>query len=84
MKIVKLLQLHLEGFEEISNDEYGLFELRGTNRINGATVRAAVDAGWFGDGLSVDDVGKMTPVEVRKLAEDINDAYKKATEPDPN
>ena len=84
MKIVKLLQLHLEGFEEISNDEYQLFELRGANRINGATVRSAVSAGWFGDGLTVDDVGKMTPVEVRKLAEDINDAYKKATETDPN
>ena len=82
MRIIKLLQHHLEEFEEISHDSYHLFELRGRNRINGATVRAAIDAGWFGKTDA--DVSQMTPIEVMSLAEEINDAYKKATETDPN
>lgn len=80
MLIDDLRQRHLEKFEE----EYWKLadNIRGRNRDNGATVRAAQAAGWLK--RDPGPVGDMKPADVRRLAEAINARYTELTTIDPN
>lgn len=80
MRIIDLKQRHLEAFE----DAYHAADVKdGLSNISGRTVRAAIAAGWFGEGCDA-DVGEMKAGEVRQLAQEINEAYTAAVTIDPN
>ena len=82
MKIQEdLKQRDLEKFEEQVN-ELGVDDLRGQQRIAGAYVRAAVNAGWLPD-LTPDGVGELTGKEVRRIARAVSERYEALTELDP-
>jgi hypothetical protein len=77
--ITKLLQRHVAAFE----DEFNAIEAKnGAANDAERTVRAAAAAGWFTK--DIDDIGEMTPRDVRKLAKDVNQAYLDAISLDPN
>lgn len=76
-----LRQRHLEDFEKHFNAPG---PQKGRSTIAGLTVRAAIQAGWFADAVTVDAVGDMTGAEVDKLALAVDEVYMEAKRIDPN
>jgi hypothetical protein len=81
-------QRELEAFEvdynpRIRNDK-GEIELNGQQRFYGASVRAAVAAGWFSDLTTQEQVDALTGKEIRALHAQVHALYGELTELDPN
>lgn len=82
MKLIKdLRQRHLEDFETHFN---AVGPQKGRSTIAGLTVRAAIQAGWFADPVTVDAVGDMTGAEVEALSLSVDKVYMEARHIDPN
>ncbi len=81
-------QRDLEAFEADYNprirNEKGEIELNGQQRFYGASVRAAVAAGWFTDLTTQEQVDALTGKEIRTLHKQVHDLYGELTELDPN
>jgi hypothetical protein len=80
--ITDLRQRHLEAWEREFNKFRG--DDKGVSTFHGSVVRAALAAGWFGDGADADAVDEMTPREVRKLSAAVDALYTEVTTLDPN
>ncbi len=86
--IADLRQKHLEKFQDLVVEykrEHGeSFNLRIQN--NGAIVRSAISAGWFGDveGDVNELVGEMSVADVEKYAREVDALFEKFTVIDPN
>lgn len=83
-----LKQRELEAFEGDYNkrirDAEGEIDVTGQMRFYGASVRAAVAAGWFTDLKTQEAVDDLTGKQVRKLHTEVQDLYTELTEIDPN
>lgn len=81
-------QRELEEYEADYNprirDESGEIRKFGQMRFYGATVRAAVHAGWFSDMTTQEDVDRLTGKEIIRLHGEIIDLYNELTVIDPN
>ena len=81
-------QRDLEAFEADYNprirNEKGELDLNGQQRFYGASVRAAVAAGWFTDLTTQEQVDALTGKEIRKLHNLVHELYGELTELDPN
>lgn len=81
-------QRELEEYEADYNprirDESGEIRRYGQMRFYGASVRAAVHAGWFSDMTTQEEVDTLTAKEVIRLHGEIQALYNEMTVIDPN
>lgn len=69
----EIKQRHLEAWERLYQENGD--GVRGVSRMAGLTVRSAIEAEWFINGVEVDDVDESSPVEIRRIAGDIDKRY---------
>ena len=83
-----LTQRDFEAFEADYNPRIrgadGELDLYGQQRFYGASVRAAVAAGWFSEPMTQEDVDAMPPKVVATLWKQVTDLYQELTAVDPN
>lgn len=84
--LTDLRQRHLEAFERNLNELQSDAEPTAIDAAlsNGAFVRAAQMAGWFGDTLTDEGVGDLTFKQIERFARQIVELYKDAVTIDPN
>ncbi|NIP55837.1 MAG: hypothetical protein GWN94_22590 [Phycisphaerae bacterium] len=47
-------------------------------------VRAGIEAGWFGDSLTIEQLDDMMPKDVDQIAIAVAEVYRNVKTPDPN